>query len=38
VLTGSAASPNLLSLPAQHPHDTIDHSSTDYEAANRVVD
>jgi hypothetical protein len=38
VLTGSAASPNLLSLQAQHPHATVDHSRTDYEAANRVVD
>ncbi len=33
VLTGSAASPNLLSLQAQHPHATVDHSSTDYAAA-----
>jgi hypothetical protein len=38
VLTGSAASPNLLSLQAQHPHATVDHSRTDYKAANRVVD
>lgn len=33
VLTGSAASPNLVSLKAQHPHATVDHSSTDYAAA-----
>lgn len=33
VLTGSAASPKLLSLQAQHPQATIDHSSTDYAAA-----
>ena len=38
VLTGSAASPNLLSLQAQHPHARVDHSRTDYKAANRVVD
>jgi len=38
VLTGSAASPNLVSLKAQHPHATVDHSSTDYNAANQVVD
>ena len=38
VLTGSAASPNLLSLQAQHPHATVDHSRTNYKAANRVVD
>jgi hypothetical protein len=38
VLTGSAASPKLLSLQAQHPHATIDHSSTDYDAANRVIE
>jgi hypothetical protein len=31
--TGSAASPNLLSLQAQHPRATVDHSSTDYAAA-----
>lgn len=33
VLTGSAASPNLVSLKAQHPRATVDHSSTDYAAA-----
>ena len=33
VLTGSAASPNLLSLQAQHPDATIDHSPADYKAA-----
>jgi hypothetical protein len=38
VLTGSAASPKLLSLQAQHPHATVDPSSTDYAAANRVID
>jgi hypothetical protein len=33
VLTGSAASPRLLSLQVQHPGATVDHSSTDYAAA-----
>ena len=33
VLTGSAASPKLLSLQAQHPRATVDHSNTDYQAA-----
>jgi hypothetical protein len=33
VLTGSAASPKLLSLQAQHPGATVDHSRADYEAA-----
>jgi hypothetical protein len=33
VLTGSAASPSLLSLQAQHPGATVDHSSTDYSTA-----
>jgi hypothetical protein len=33
VLTGSAASPKLLSLRAQHPGATLDRSSTDYAAA-----
>ena len=33
VLTGSAASPKLLSLRAQHPGATIDRSPTDYAAA-----
>jgi len=33
VLTGSASSPTLLSLQAQHPHAAVDHSSTDYAAA-----
>lgn len=33
VLAGSAASPKLLSLQAQHPGATIDHSSTDYAKA-----
>ena len=33
VLTGSAASPKLLSLRAQHPGATVDRSSTDYAAA-----
>jgi len=33
VLTGSAASRGLLSLKAQHPGATIDHSGTDYQAA-----
>jgi hypothetical protein len=35
VLTGSAASPSLLSLQAQHPGATVDHSSADYRAAQR---
>jgi hypothetical protein len=38
VLTGSTALPKLVSLQAQHPHATVDHSRTDYRAANRVVD
>jgi hypothetical protein len=38
LLTRSAASPNLLSLQAQHPGATIDHSRTDYKAASRVVE
>jgi hypothetical protein len=38
VLTGSAASPSLLSLKAQLPHATIDHSSTHYQAALWRVD
>jgi hypothetical protein len=33
VLTGAAASPSLLSLVAQHPSATVDHSSADYAAA-----
>jgi hypothetical protein len=33
VLTGPAPSPSLLSLQAQHPGATVDHSRTDYEAA-----
>jgi hypothetical protein len=33
VLTGSAASPGLLSLQAQHPGARVDHSPTDYAAA-----
>jgi hypothetical protein len=33
VLTRSAASPSLLSLEAQHPGATVDHSGTDYAAA-----
>jgi hypothetical protein len=33
VLTGSAASPSLLSLQAQHPGAKVDHSRTDYAAA-----
>jgi hypothetical protein len=33
VLTGSAASPKLVSLRAQHPGAAIDHSSTDYAKA-----
>jgi len=33
MLTGSAASPKLLSLQAQHPGATVDHSRTDYAAA-----
>jgi hypothetical protein len=37
LLTGSAASPNLLSLQAQHPRATVDHSSADYKAAARLV-
>ena len=32
VLTGSAASPTLLSLQAQLPHATVDHRHTDYNA------
>jgi hypothetical protein len=35
VLTRSAASPSLLSLQAQHPSATVDHSRTDYAAARR---
>jgi hypothetical protein len=35
LLTGSAASPNLVSLQAQHPHATVDHSLTDYAKAKR---
>jgi hypothetical protein len=35
VLTGSAASPKLLSLRAQHPDATVDRSGTDYRAALR---
>lgn len=31
--TGSAASPSLLSLQAQHPHATVDRSPTDYATA-----
>lgn len=38
VLTGSAAPRNLLSLQAQHPGATVDHSRTAYQAASRVVD
>lgn len=38
VLTGSRAAPNLLSLQAQHPHATVDHSRADYKTAIRVVD
>jgi len=37
VLTGSAASPRLLSLQAQHPGATVDHSPTDYSAALRRI-
>lgn len=33
VLTGRAATPRLLSLQAQHPGATVDHSITEYEAA-----
>ena len=33
VLTGASASPKLLSLQAQHPSATVDHSRTDYAAA-----
>jgi len=33
VLTGAAAAPSLLSLQAQHPDATVDHSPTDYAAA-----
>jgi hypothetical protein len=33
LLTGSAASPNLVSLKAQHPAATVDHSPTDYAKA-----
>jgi hypothetical protein len=33
VLTGAAATPNLLALQAQHPDATVDHSSADYQAA-----
>lgn len=32
-LTGAAANPNLLSLTAQHPDATVDHSAADYNAA-----
>jgi hypothetical protein len=37
LLTGSTASPRLLSLSAQHPHATIDHGRAAYHAANRMV-
>ena len=33
VLTGASASPKLLSLQAQHPGATVDHSSAAYHAA-----
>jgi hypothetical protein len=33
LLTGSAASPNLVSLEAQHPHATVNHNPTDYANA-----
>ena len=33
VLTGASASPNVLSLQAQHPGATVDHSSAAYQAA-----
>jgi hypothetical protein len=33
VLTGSAASPSLMSLQAENPGATVDHSRTDYKAA-----
>lgn len=33
VLSGSAASPKLLSLQAQHPHAIVNHSRKDYAAA-----
>ena len=32
VLTGASAPPSLLSLQAQHPGATVDHSRTDYGA------
>jgi hypothetical protein len=35
VLTGASASPSLLSLQAQNPGATIDHSSADYQAVLR---
>jgi hypothetical protein len=35
VLTGSAASPSLLSLQVQHPGAKVDHSRADYAAARR---
>lgn len=35
IRTGSAAPPSLVSLQAQHPGATIDHSSTDYAKAKR---
>lgn len=35
VLAGASASASLLSLQAQHPRATVDHSSTDYEAVLR---
>ncbi len=35
VLTGASAPPGLLSLQAQHPGATVDHSRTDYQAARR---
>lgn len=39
VLTGSAASPSLLSPQAQHPDATVDHSPADYTAAfRRLID
>ena len=39
VLTGSAASPSLLSPQAQHPDATVDRSPADYAAAfRRLID
>ena len=37
LLTGPAASPALLSLQAEHPHATIDHSTAAYHLATQMI-